>query len=429
MQNPLTRSFLSRYTLALEHRDFRWVWLGSLGGASAHWALIVARGVLILEMTGSSALVGITTFAAMAPRFVIPPLAGYLADRFDRRAILATSYSLQTVHTVVLTTLALTDVLLVWHVILLSVINGSFRTFQMTTTQALIPNIVPREKWLNAIALNQVTIQGSRLVGPAFVAPALLFYGPGAAFLGSTMFYVVGLAGILMVRTRSSGGIEKGTGIGESIMEAARYAWGHPQMRTLFILVALHCSMTMAFESTFPVFARDVLNQSLAGVSYLMMGVGGGALVSVMVVAGVRGGVTRGRLLLAFGITSGVSMLVLASTTSTATAVFAAAGMGAAQAGFMAVSSAMVQALAPDEMRGRISGLNQINVGGTMALVNLVNGFAADVIGAPSVLAYLGLGFVAVMAVSLLVATARGFYGGVVPLAVRDPRPARTRQQ
>ena len=71
MQSPSKLSFLSRYTLALEHPDFRWVWLGSLGGQSAYWALIVTRGVLVLEMTGSSTLVGIVTFAAMAPRHVI----------------------------------------------------------------------------------------------------------------------------------------------------------------------------------------------------------------------------------------------------------------------------------------------------------------------------------------------------------------------
>jgi MFS family permease len=395
------------------------VWLGSLGGQSAHWALIVARGVLVLEMTGSSALVGITTFAAMAPRFVIPPLAGYLADRFDRRAILATAYSLQLAHTIVLTTLALTDLLLIWHVILLSVANGSFRAFQMTTTQALIPNLVPREKMFNAIALNQVTVQGSRFVGPAFVAPALLYYGPGTAFLGSTIFYVVGLAGILMVRTRSSGGIEKGTNVGQSLMEAASYSWGNPQVRMLFILIALHCSMTMAFESTLPVFSREVLQQNMAGVSYLMMGVGGGALVAVMVTAGVRSSLARGRLLFVFGIASGVSMLVLASTTHMETAMVAAAGMGAAQAGFMTVTSVMVQSLAPDEMRGRISGLNQINVGGTMALVNLCNGFAADAFGAPNVLMTLGIAFVVVVVASLLVATSRGFYNGVVALPAR----------
>lgn len=422
MQSPSKLSFLSRYTLALEHPDFRWVWLGSLGGQSAYWALIVTRGVLVLEMTGSSTLVGIVTFAAMAPRFVVPPLTGYLADRFDRRAILAASYGMQLAHTIVLTTLTLTDLLLVWQLIVLSAINGGFRAGQTTTTQALVPNIVPREKLLNALALNQLTQQGSRLVGPALVAPALLFWGPGGAFLGSTLFYVVGLFAILRVQTRSSGGLEKGASFGASLMEAARYAWGHPQIRTIFILVALHCAMTMAFESTLPVFNRDVLGQGMAGVSYLMMGVGAGAVVAVIYVAGVRGPLARGRLLLIFGVMSGLSMVVLASTTNTTTAILAAAGMGAAQAGFMTVSGAMVQSLAPDEMRGRISGLNQINVGGTMAMVNLVNGFAADAYGAPSVLAFLGLGFVGVMLVSLLVTTSRSFYGGAVPLPLRAGR-------
>ena len=85
----------------------------------------------------------------------------------------------------------------------------------------------------------------------------------------------------------------------------------------------------------------------------------------------------------------------------------------------MAVGSAMVQSLAPDGMRGRITGLNQINVGGTMALVNLVNGFAADEFGAPNVLWVLGAGFLAVVIVSLAVGTVRGIYRGAIAVPVR----------
>ena len=139
MNHTTVRAILHRYGVALQYRDFRWVWLGSLGGQSAYWALIVARGALVLEMTGSSALVGVTTFAAMAPRFIMPPLAGYMADRFDRRAVLATAYGFQLGHAVVLTALAFADVLVVWHIVVLSLLNGSFRTFQMTATQTLIP--------------------------------------------------------------------------------------------------------------------------------------------------------------------------------------------------------------------------------------------------------------------------------------------------
>jgi MFS family permease len=412
-------SFWQRYTIALHYRDFVWIWLGSLGGQSAYWALIVARGVLVLDMSNSSALVGITTFAAMFPRVIFPALAGYAADRFNRRTVLAISYALQLAHAIVLTILAFTGVLEIWHIIILSFLNGSFRTFQMTTTQALIPNLVPREHWLNALALNQVTTQGSRLVGPAIVVPALLLIGPNAAFLASSTFYLLGVIGILMVRTRSSGGLQKGASIGASLLEAARFAWSHPQIRSLFILVALHCSMTMAFESTFPVFSRDVLGGGRAGVSFLMMGVGSGALITVIYIAGVRSALARGRLLFILGLTSGLSMVALAMTTTMVMSLIAAAVMGASQAGFMACSGAMVQSLAPDDMRGRISGLNQINVGGTMAMVNLVNGFAADAYGAPPLLMSLGIGFSVVVVGSLFLTTARSFYAGAIPLPVR----------
>ncbi len=419
MNHTTVRAILHRYGVALQYRDFRWVWLGSLGGQSAYWALIVARGALVLEMTGSSALVGITTFAAMAPRFIMPPLAGYMADRFDRRTVLATAYGFQLGHAVVLTALAFADVLVVWHIVVLSLLNGSFRTFQMTATQTLIPNLVAREHWLNAIAMNQVSLQGSRLVGPGLIAPPLLLYGPSAAFLASTAFYVVGIAGILAVRTRSTGELRSGARIGASLWVAARYAWSDPQLRALFILIALHCSMTMSFESMLPVLARDVLGDTGAGTSYLMMGVGAGALVGIIGIAGLQSASGRGRLLLIAGAFSGVALVVLAVSSSTTTALLGTAVMGGSQAAFMAVGSAMVQSLAPEGMRGRITGLNQINVGGTMALVNLVNGFAADEFGAPSVLWVLGVGFLAVVVVSLAVGSVRGIYRGAIAVPVR----------
>ena len=413
------RAVVDRYLVALRYADFRWIWIGSLGGQSAYWALIVARGVLVLEMTNSSTLVGVATFAAMAPRFIMPPLAGYMADRFDRRGVLAVAYALQFAHAVVLSALALTDVLAVWHIVILSVINGSFRTFQMTATQTLIPNLVPREHWLNAIAMNQLALQGSRLVGPGLIAPALLFYGPSAAFVASAALYVLGVAGILAVRTRSTGDLGRGSRMGASLWQAARYVWSDAQLRVLFILIALHCSMTMSFESMLPVLARDMLGGGKASVSYLMMGVGAGALVSVFGVAGLRSATGRGRLLLVTGGLSGVSMLVLAGSANTATAIAGTVMMGGAQAAFMAVGSAMVQSLAPDGMRGRITGLNQINIGGTMALVNLVNGLAADRYSASNVLWTLGLGFTVVVAASLAVRSLRGVYGGAVAVPVR----------
>ncbi len=413
------KGILHRYGVALQYRDFRWIWLGSLGGQSAYWALIVARGIFVFDETGDSALVGVTTFVAMAPRFLFPPLAGYLADRFERRSVLAAAYGFQFSHAVVLTALALAGLLEVWHVVVLAALNGSFRTFQMTATQTLIPNVVPREHWLNAIAMNQVSLQGSRLVGPGLIVPALLLLDVSIAFLVSTTFYIVGIAAILAIRTRSTGELTRGSQIGASLQAALRYAWSDRQLRALFILIALHCSITMSFESMLPALAQDLHGDTKA-TGYLMMGVGAGALVGIVGIAGVRSAVGRGRLLLITGAVSGASMLTLAASSNTAMALLGTAAMGGSQAAFMALGGAMVQSLAPDGMRGRITGLNQINIGGTMALMNLVNAFAADRFGAPNVLLVLGVGFSVITAASLAYGTLRGIYRGEIDMPDRE---------
>lgn len=412
-------AFATRYLAALEFKDYRWLWLAAMSGASAYWALIVARGVLVLDMSGSSGMVGIVTFAAMAPRFIIPPIAGYLADRFNRKTVLATVYWANFGTTTLMAGLAFADVLELWHLMTLSVLNGTARTFQMTSTAALVPNLVPRERMLNAVSLNTATQQGSRLFGPGLIAPLLIFYGPDAAFLMSAGFYALGLVMVMRIQTRSTGDISSGSNMLVSLGLAAVVVYQNPKLRVLFIIVALHCAMTMSFESMLPIFSRDVLGSGSAGVSYLMMSVGAGGLASALFIAGIQEEQMRGRLLLVSGILSGGSMLALAASPNIVMASFSAALMGASQAAFMTLLAAMVQMMAPDAMRGRISGLNQINIGGTMALVNLGNGFLADAIGSSTVLTTLGISFMVVMLLSLLVTTLRSVYVGGLPTPAR----------
>ncbi len=409
---------INRYGNSLRYRDFRWVMLGSLGGQSAYWALIIARGVLVLEMTNSSAWVGVATFAAMVPRFLMPPVAGYLADRFDRRSVLVVAYVLQFFNVLALAGLAFADMLTIGILVALSLLNGSFRAFQMTATQALVPNLVPQRDLLNAIALNQMSLQGARLFGPALIAPALLTSGTSAAFLACAGLYIVSIVSVVAIQTRSSGALTKGAGMIQSLVEAGSYAWADTQLRFLFILIALHCAMTMSFETVLPVLSKEVLDNP-ENANTLMMAVGGGALVGVFAISGVRGASSRGMIMLVTAALSGAAMLILAFARDLPTAMLGAGAMGATQAAFMAIAGAMVQSLAPDDMRGRITGFSHIIIGGTMAVLNLVNGFAADIFGVSAVLFVMGLGFTAIVIASLGFGTLRNIYRGVaaVPAA------------
>ena len=204
---------MERYMSAFQYRDFTLIWLGSLFGHSAYWALIVARGVLVLNLTNSATSVGIVTFAAMMPRFVVPPVAGYLSDRFTRRKLLVASYTINLLLGFMLAILVFNGDVKVWQLAILSVLDGSSRTFQITASQALVPNLIPKSILNNAVAINYATVHGSRLIGPGIIAPLMMMDSPGYPFLAAALFYGFSLIVVSCIRTQSTGGIEKGQGV------------------------------------------------------------------------------------------------------------------------------------------------------------------------------------------------------------------------
>jgi MFS family permease len=442
------RSSLSRYTAALEYREFRTMWLASLAAQAAAWALIVARGWLVFDMTGSSVVVGIVTFSAMAPLIFMPPIAGVLADRFDRRNVLAATYAVNIGHNLILAVLAATGLINEWQLIVLSVVNGMARATQQSVVQALAANLVPPERLLNALSLTAATQHASRLTGPALAAPLLGFLGAPAAFFMCTALYALGWIELMKVKTRSRGGAVRGQSFVQGFTAGLKYAWSQPIIRMVLVMVFFHCSLTMAFESLLPTFAAQEFsghsltlpasaapthehgdslaptdggfNTEATGFATLMMGVGAGALVGSILIGGIQSRLARGRLYLAMGVLSGFGQVLLAFAPNMGMAVVAAAVMGGSQAAFMTMGQALMQSLAADEFRGRLASLNTLSFGGIMAVMNLFNGYLGAYTTAASILLADGLLFVSIMLASVSFSVPRTVYVRGMP-AVRAP--------
>jgi len=437
MIGELLRASVSRYTVALGYPEFRTMWLASLAAQAAAWALIVSRGWLVFDMTGSSMVVGVVTFAAMAPMIFVPPIAGVLADRFDRRNVLASTYAVNLVHNLVLALLAATGLINEWHLVALSVVNGMARATQQSVVQALAANLVPPERLLNALSLTAATQHASRLTGPALVVPLLGFFGAPAAFFLCTALYGLGWLQILRVQTRSSGGVQRGQSFVQGFTDGLRYAWTQPLIRMVLVMVFFHCSLTMAFESLLPTFAAQQFSgRALAGVpgvathehmgelamplggfnseatdfAILMMGVGAGALVGSILIGGIESRLVRGRLYLAMGVLSGLGEMMLSFAPNLGIAFLAAAVMGGSQSAFMTMGQALMQSLAADEFRGRIASLNTLSFGGIMAVMTLFNGYLGTHTTAASILLADGLLFASIMLASVSFAVPRGVY-------------------
>jgi hypothetical protein len=146
------------------------------------------------------------------------------------------------------------------------------------------------------------------------------------------------------------------------------------------------------------------------GVSYLLGGVGGGALLSSIFLAGVRSATIRGRMFLTFALLSGAAPILLALSTVREFSILATVFIGATQAGFMTISHTIIQMMVDDEVRGRVAGVYSVHIGGSMAVTNMINAAIADVFTAAVVMVAGGLLFLGAVIVSFGSSSLRRIY-------------------
>ncbi len=411
-----------RFFASLVYQDYRRLWGATACGQAAAWALIVLRGALVYELTQSNAWVGLVTMAAQLPSLVVTPFMGLLADRFERHRLLALTYGLNLASSLLLACLVISGKGTEFPILGLAVLNGIIRATEMPTNQALLPNLVPRELLLNAVALNQLVQQGARMIGPLLILPIIRFVAPEPAFFMSAGLYAVGWGLVLRIRTSSRGVVAAQQGMLVNLVAGIRYIYTQPIVLSLMLLTVFHCALTMAYESAFPFFSRAQLGMKTAkdlfeGPTYLMIGVGAGSVLGNLALARVGDQRIRGRLFLWLGFLSGLTPMVLGLTTNVYTAMLAAAAVGASTAAFMTLSHGVIQALSPDGIRGRVMSANTWHVQGTMAGFNAVNGLLMDLwwMTAPILLSGTGLIFVAIMLGSFLAVPLRAIYARGLP--------------
>ncbi|MAF54138.1 MAG: MFS transporter [SAR202 cluster bacterium] len=409
---------------SLKHHGYRNTWAANLWSGAAMWTFIVAVSWLVLERSDSSGWVGVVTFSAMLPFLLASPIAGLLADRVDRRHLAVVALAGGVVVMSAVTILTITDAIEIWHLAALVFINGILRSMLEPAVQSLIPNQVPREDLLNAITLNSATRHGGRFFGLLVSAPLLAVdsIGISGVLVLCVAFQVASSYQMFVSRTVSKGESAPEQGLARSFVDGLVYIYTNRTIAIFILLVAFHCALVMSFESILPVFSREVLGaKDGSTLGFLIMAYGIGSFVASILIAGMRSEKNKGRWLLWSGLLSGVTPAMLGFSPVLPLAIVAAAGMGASQSVFMALTNTYVQTIVPDRLRGRISSLYLLHAGGVMAFANLGYGFLADVFSAPPILIVTGTMFVAVvLGMALSQADLRRVYrtGSVTPAQV-----------
>ena len=390
---------------AMEYLEYRRMFYAAGLSAISLWAMITARGWLAYEITGSASGTGIVTFAAIGP-WVLAPIGGTLADRFDRARIVIICRAGALVCALALAFLAFTDQIAMWNLVLITLFSGIIRSGEMPAQQALLPNTVKMTVLLSAITMASMMQFGSKVIGPV-AGPILKAYGAEWVFAAAAIFLALSILQMTRMKTRSTGGIQ-----GESrglirdthrhMTDGLRYLGQAPSVRLMIAMVSLHCMFTMAFDfSLLPAYADVILGGGQSEYGYMLMAIGGGALVSTVMLSMMPLGRIRGRVFLIVGLFSGLSLVWVGVANSLIMALIGGVLAGASQAMYMALTSAMIQAVVPDALRGRVMALYAMFAGGIMAVMILVNGLAADFISIRILLIVPGILFAICMIVAL----------------------------
>ena len=389
---------------ALSHRDYRMTWTANMFAGASMWTFIVASSWFTLSYSDSSSWVGIITFASMIPFLLVSLPGGLMADRIDRRTLAQITLFAGFIVVAILAVLVISGAVSLWHVAALAFLGGAFRAIQEPTIAALVPNQVPQNVLLNAITLNAATRHGARFFGLLIAAPLMAIPAIGVAGVLVLSALLAGVSTLIMarVKTVSSGQGRAGQGmVGgalKDMWDGLVYIYTNKPIALIIIIVSLHCALVMSFESIMPVFSRESLGATDGSVlGYLVMGFGAGSLVGTLLLAGVRTEKVKGQLLIWTSLFSGFTPMLLAVSFNVPMGLVASVGMGLSQATLMALTSAYIQTLAPDRLRGRISSLYILHAGGIMAFANLGYGIAADFISAAPILFVTGIIFVALV--------------------------------
>ena len=376
---------------ALKSRNYRLFFGGQTVSLVGTWMTRIATSWLVYRLTDSAALLGFVSFAGQIPMFFLGPIAGVWVDRWDRHRTLVITQTLSMIQSFALAVLALTHVINIWEILLLSLMQGLINTFDMPSRQAFVVQMVEhRDDLSNAIALNSSMVNASRLVGPAIAGIVIAAWGEGFCFLFDGISFLAVIGSLLAMRIASGPRRTTERNIWHELQEGWRYVVDSVAIRSILTLLALVSLLGFPYSVLMPIFASDILHGGPHTLGFLMAASGVGALIGAVLLAMRKSVLGLGRYIALCAALFGVSLIgfSLSRMLWLSMILMATTGFGFMQQ--MASSNTVLQTIIQDEKRGRVMAFYGMAFLGMAPFGSLLAGGLAARIGAPATLFWCG---------------------------------------
>jgi MFS family permease len=371
-QNPLK---------SLHFREFRLLWFGQFISKIGTDMQTVAVAWHLYQLTHSPLSLGLIGAARVLPLVLGSPFAGVVSDHFDRKKILLVTESTAATTTILLAVLTITHTVQPFMIYIILLINATCAAFHIPARHSMIPQLVPKEYVINAFSLNTLLWQTTGLLGPAVSGFVIALSGVTAVYIINAVSFLAIIGAILMLSSKFAQPSHQKTSYFQSLKDGFKYVRVRPLLYSIMFL-DFFATFFASATTLLPVFATDILKVGSQGLGILYAAPSIGSVTMSLVLASMPVIRNQGKVLV-----GGVLMFGLATILFGATHVFLfsliwLAFVGAGDSISSTIRATIRQINTPNEMRGRVTAINTMFVGGGPQLGEIEAGFVAQFWGA-----------------------------------------------
>ncbi len=387
---------------SLSSRNFKLYFFGQIVSLCGTWIQHVALSWLTYEITDSVMLLVVVVLVNQLPTLIITPFAGAYSDRVDRYKVIFSTQALFMIQALVLSFLVLSGRIAetsdAWILICLSGFSGIISAIDAPFRQSFYSTLVPKRYMSNAIALNSVTINTARFVGPTIGGLLAVHVGEGYCFLINGLSYIAVLWSLMSLKLRPFKPSIYRLPILQTMKEGYIYIKETTTIRAVLIFTAVVSFVVLPIMSVLPVLIKDVYGGDGAMFGYVNSAVGAGSVTAALYLASMKNTGKLEKLLTVMAVTMGISIIAMATTTNSVLVCVAAFPLGFAMIGSLATSNILIQTVVDDSKRGRVMSFFTMALSGMCPLGGLVYAPFVEQFSLPHVLVCVGL-FISVFAV------------------------------
>jgi MFS family permease len=381
---------------AFAYRDYRFFWAATALVSFAAQIMGITIGLEVYLLTKNPFDLGLVGLSTFAPALVLVLVTGLVADRFNRRLIIAICSGVELLCALALVTYTALGPTEVWPVFLILVCIGTARAFANPAASSLAPNVVPPPALASAIALNASAWQTANIFGPV-IGGVLASISVQLAFGTAAVFSALAVCSVLMIAAPKQKISNQAASL-DTPLAGFRYIW-----REKIVLGAISLDLFAVLlggaTALMPVFALDVLHVGATGLGFMRAAPGIGAIPTALWLARHPVRDNAGHILFIFVALFGFVTLVFGLSQWIWLTFPMLVLMGACDMVSVSIRETLMQLWTPDEVRGRVNAVNSVFIGASNELGEFRAGTMAAFIGAVSAVA---LGGAATMAVSAI---------------------------